>query len=137
MPKKEKKIIDMPVEGEKKKRVFRSKEERLDSIEKKLKFHRSCIQELEKKKAAIERGRSGGAGRAKSLKRLISDAKLSDAELIEVMTLGDEEKIRARLNEIIEKKSKGTNDVVGTSEIESMSDGEGMGEGEPMVSEEV
>ena len=90
---------------EKKARIIRSKEERKAELDKKIEYHKECIKTLEAKKASIESGRRSGA-RTKSLKRLITDAKLTDAELLEVMTLGDEEKIRSRLNEIIEEKSK-------------------------------
>ena len=90
---------------EKKTRIIRSKEERKVEIDKKIEYHKECIKALEAKKASIESGRRAGT-RTKSLKRLISDAKLNDAELLEVMTLGDEAKIRNRLNEIIEEKSK-------------------------------
>ena len=92
-------------EKEKKARTYRSKEERLSELEKRISYHKECIKTLEAKKASIESGRRAGT-RTKSLKRLISDAKLNDAELLEVMTLGDEAKIRNRLNEIIEEKSK-------------------------------
>ena len=122
---KAKKNVNVPEEGkEKKQRVFRPKEERLSEIEKKIKYHKECIEVLEKKKANIEKGRSGGTGRAKTLKRLISDAKLSDSELIEVMTLGDEEKIRTRLNEIIEEKM-GKNEDKDKAMKEAMSQGNG------------
>ena len=104
MAEKNKKVAATQEEETKKTRIFRSKETRLQEVEKKLKYHRDCIQILEQKKAAIIRGRSGGTGRTKTLKRLIADAKLNDTELIEVMSMGDEEKIRARLNEIIEEK---------------------------------
>ena len=90
---------------EKKARIIRSKEERKAELDKKIEYHKECIKTLEAKKATIEKGRQGGT-RSKSIKRLITDAKLTDAELLEVMTLGDEEKIRNRLNEIIEEKSK-------------------------------
>lgn len=89
---------------EKKPRNYRSKEERKAEIEKKIAYHKECIKVLEAKKATIESGRRGGS-RTKSLKRLITDAKLTDAELLEVMTLGDEAQIRTRLNEIIESKA--------------------------------
>ena len=90
---------------EKKARIIRSKEERKAELDKKIEYHKECIKTLEAKKATIEKGRQGGT-RSKSIKRLITDAKLTDAELLEVMSLGDEEKIRDRLNEIIEEKSK-------------------------------
>lgn len=90
---------------EKKARVIRSKEERKAEIDKKIEYHKECIKTLEAKKASIDNGRQGGT-RTRTIKRLINDAKLTDAELLEVMTLGDEEKIRNRLNEIIEEKSK-------------------------------
>ena len=90
---------------EKKTRVIRSKEERTEEIEKKIAYHKECIKTLEAKKASIESGRRAGT-RTKGLKRLIADAKLTDAELLEIMTLGDETKIRNKLNEIIEEKSK-------------------------------
>lgn len=90
---------------EKKARIVRSKEERKAEIDKKIEYHKECIKTLEARKATIDNGRQGGT-RTKGLKRLITDAKLTDAELLEVMTLGDEEKIRNRLNEIIEEKSK-------------------------------
>lgn len=96
------KIITMP--EEQKKRTFRSKEERISEIDKKIEYHKELIKVLETKKAKITNSKRG-TGRTKTLKRLISDAKLSDAELIEVMGLGDEEKIRARLGEIIEEKN--------------------------------
>lgn len=89
---------------EKKTRNYRSKEERKAEIDKKIAYHKECIKTLEAKKASIDNGRRGGS-RQKSLKRLIADAKLKDAELIEVMTLGDEAKIRARLTEIVEEKA--------------------------------
>lgn len=90
---------------EKKTRNYRSKDERKAEIDKKIAYHKECIKALEAKKASIDKGRQGGT-RTKTLKRLISDAKLNDAELLEVMALGDEEKIRAKLAEIIESKAK-------------------------------
>ena len=90
---------------EKKPRVYRSKEERKAAIDDKIKYHKECIKALEAKKAAIDKGRQGGT-RTKTLKRLITDAKLNDAELIKIMSLGDEEQIRAELNKIIESKAK-------------------------------
>ena len=90
---------------EKKTRVIRSKEERTEELEKKIEYHKQCIATLQAKKASIESGRKGGT-RTKGLKRLIADAKLTDTELLEVMSLGDEAKVRSRLNEIIEEKSK-------------------------------
>ena len=90
---------------EKKARVIRSRAERTEELEKKIEYHKQCIATLEAKKASIESGRRAGT-RTKGLKRLIADAKLTDAELLEVMTLGDETKIRNKLNEIIEEKSK-------------------------------
>lgn len=89
---------------EKKARNYRSKDERKAEIDKKIAYHKECITTLEAKKAAIDAGRQGGT-RIKTLKRLISDAKLNDAELLKVMALGDEEKIRARLIEIIDEKA--------------------------------
>lgn len=89
---------------EKKTRNYRSKEERKAEIDKKIAYHKECLKALEAKKAAIDSGRRGGT-RTKSLKRLIADAKLKDSELLEVMVLGDEGKIRARLTEIIEEKA--------------------------------
>ena len=74
---------------EKKTRVIRSKEERTEELEKKIEYHKQCIMTLERKKASIESGRRAGT-RTKGLKRLIADAKLTDAELLEVMTLGDD-----------------------------------------------
>lgn len=90
---------------EKKTRVIRSKDERKAEIDKKIEYHKECIKALEAKRATIDNGRQGGT-RTKGLKRLIADAKLTDTELLEVMSLGDEAKVRNRLNEIIEKKSK-------------------------------
>lgn len=90
---------------EKKARVIRSKTERTEELKKKIEYHKQCIMTLEAKKASIESGRRAGT-RTKGLKRLISDAKLTDAEIMEIMTLGDEAKVRSRLNEIIEEKSK-------------------------------
>lgn len=95
----------MAEKKEKKTRVIRSKTERLEEIEKRISYHNECIKSLQEKKASIESGRKGGT-RTKTIKRLINDAKLTDAELLEIMTLGDEAKIRNRLNEIIEEKSK-------------------------------
>ena len=90
---------------EKKTRNMRSKEERTAEIDKKIAYHKACIEALEAKKVSVEKGRRGGT-RTKSLKRLISDAKLDDGELIKVMALGNEEAIRAELNKIIERKAK-------------------------------
>lgn len=90
---------------EKKTRVIRSKTERVKELENKIEYHKQCIATLQAKKDSIESGRRAGT-RTKGLKRLIADAKLTDAELLEVMTLGDETKIRNKLNEIIEEKSK-------------------------------
>lgn len=89
---------------EKKTRNYRSKDERKAEIDKKIAYHKECIKALEAKKVSIDKGRQGGT-RTKSLKRLISDAKLNDTELLKVMALGDEEKIRAELNKIIESKA--------------------------------
>ena len=90
---------------EKKTRVIRSKEEIKAELDKKIEYHQACIRNLQEKKTAIETGRRAGT-RKKTIKRLINDAKLTDTELLEVMTMGDEEKIRERLNEIIEEKNK-------------------------------
>ena len=94
---------------EKKTRNMRSKEERTAEIDKKIAYHKECIKTLEAKKASIKKGRRGGT-RTKSLKRLISDAKLNDDELIKVMALGNEEAIRAELNKIIEKNANAKED---------------------------
>ena len=90
---------------EKKTRNMRTKEERTAEIDKKIAYHKACIEALEAKKASVEKGRRGGT-RQKGLKRLIIDAKLSDDELMKVMSLGNEEAIRAELNKIIERKAK-------------------------------
>ena len=90
--------------GEKKTRNYRSKDERKAEILKKIKYHKDRIENLQIKLAAIERGRRGGP-RQKSIKRLINDAKLTDMELLNVMALGDEDKIRAKLQEIIDEKA--------------------------------
>lgn len=95
----------MAEKKEKKTRVIRSKTERLEEIEKRISYHNECIKSLQEKKASIESGRRAGT-RTKGLKRLIADAKLTDTELLQIMSLGDETKVRSRLNEIIEEKSK-------------------------------
>lgn len=95
----------MAEKKEKKTRNIRSKSERLEEVEKRISYHKQCIMVLEQKKASIESGRRSGT-RTKSIKRLINDAKLNDDEIVEVMALGDVEKIRHRLNEIIKEKSK-------------------------------
>lgn len=89
---------------EKKTRNYRSKDERKAEIDKKIAYHKECIKALEAKKTSIDKGRQGGK-RQKSLNRLIADAKLPSEELLKVMALGDEEKIRAKLAEIIESKA--------------------------------
>lgn len=90
---------------EKKTRNMRSKGERKAEIDKKIAYHKECIKTLEAKKASIEKGRQGGT-RQKSIKRLINDAKLTDEDLIKVMSLGNEEAVRVELNKIIEQKAK-------------------------------
>ena len=95
----------MASKKEQKTRTYRSKEERTEELEKKIEYHKQCIMTLERKKASIESGRRAGT-RTKGLKRLIADAKVSDTQLLEIMSLGDETKIRNKLNEIIEEKSK-------------------------------
>ncbi len=62
------------------KRTIRSKEERKIELEKKLQYHKDCIEKLEKKLDAINNPKKS-SGRSKGLKRILMDNKISDEEM--------------------------------------------------------
>ena len=73
-----------------KKRVIRSKDERKAEIDKKIQYHKDCIKALEEKKANLDKPTTRG-NRAKGIKRMISEAKLSDEETAKALGMSLDE----------------------------------------------
>lgn len=88
---------------EKKERVFRSKEERKAEIEKKIKFHEDCIKKLKADLKKIDEPRKGG-GRAKGVKRIMAESKLSDEETAKALGFASVDEMKAKLLEAAAKK---------------------------------
>lgn len=85
-----------------KKRVVRSKEERKAEIDKKIAYHKECIAALEAKKAAIDSPKTRN-GRAKGIKRIMTEGKLSDEETAKALGMTLEE-MKEKLEKAAAKK---------------------------------
>ena len=87
--------------GEKKQRNYRSKEERKAALDEKIRYHQECIRTLEERKAKIDTARRGRRG--KGVKRIISEAKLSDEETAKALGISVKE-LREKLSAAAEQK---------------------------------
>lgn len=89
----------------KKQRVVRSKEERIAAIDEKIATHEKNIATLKEAKQAIIEGRRT-TSKKKGLKRILTEAKLSDDETAKALGFKDAEEMKAKLLAAAEKKDK-------------------------------
>lgn len=89
----------------KKERIIRPKDERKAEIEKKIKYHEDCITALKQKLEAMDNPRRG-ASRAKGVKRIIQEAKLSDEETAKALGFASAEEMKQKLIEAAAKKGE-------------------------------
>lgn len=96
--------IDKGVVTVPEKREVRSKEERKAEIQKKIQYHKDCIKSLEAKIKAIDSPKL--QVRAKGMKRIITEAKLSDEETAKALGFANADEMKAKLIAAAEKKNK-------------------------------
>lgn len=86
------------------KKVIRSKEERKAEVQKKIQYHKDCIATLEAKLHAIDNPKT--PVRTKGMKRILTEAKLSDEETAKALGFASAEEMKAKLLEAAKKKDK-------------------------------
>lgn len=86
------------------KKVIRSKEERKAELQKKIRYHKDCIATLETKMHAIDNPKT--PTRAKGMKRILTEAKLTDEETAKALGFESADEMKAKLLAAAEKKNK-------------------------------
>ena len=85
------------------KRTVRSPEERKAELEKKLQYHKNCIEVLEKKLDAVDNPKKS-AGRSKGLKRILTENKISDEAVASALGFKNAAEMKEAVLNAIEKK---------------------------------
>lgn len=86
------------------KKVIRSKEERKAELQKKIQYHKDCIATLEMKMHAIDNPKT--SARSKGMKRILTEAKLTDEETAKALGFENADEMKAKLLAAAEKKNK-------------------------------